>query len=51
MKRTALFAAALLALSAAPSYADISWRHDIRAAFDEAEDRGVALFIYITRDE
>ena len=33
------------------AHAGIEWKHDIRAAFDEAEGRGVPLLVYLTRDD
>jgi len=29
----------------------IQWRKDIRAALEAAEDRGVPLMLYLTRDD
>jgi hypothetical protein len=53
--RTTTVALALLAIAgpalAAPASAGIEWKHGVRAAFEEAEGRGVPLFIYLTRDD
>ncbi|MCU0727489.1 MAG: hypothetical protein MUE73_17160 [Planctomycetes bacterium] len=55
MIRTTTVAVALLALTgsalAGPAPDGIGWKHDVRAAFEEAEGRGVPLFIYLTRDD
>jgi len=46
----ALFASAAPAAPKDPSKG-MQWRKDIRAALSEAEDRGVCLMIYLTRDD
>ncbi|MEN8151716.1 MAG: hypothetical protein ABFS86_18010 [Planctomycetota bacterium] len=51
----ATIALATLFVSAAPAAKDPSkgmqWKKDIRVAMEEAEDRGVCLMIYLTRDD
>jgi len=47
-----LLALTLTAAFAAPAEDEgIQWRKDIRAALEEAEDRGVPLLLYLTRDD
>ena len=48
--RALLFLTFLLCPPAVAS-AKIEWRKDIRAAYEEAEARGVAIFVYFTRDD
>jgi len=40
----------LVCLLATTAIAEIDWRRDIRQALDEAEDRGVPVLLYFTRD-
>ncbi len=51
MRSCACLVPAALALLASNAAAGISWHHDVRAALEEAEARGVAVFIYLTRDD
>ena len=51
MLKTAVVATLLVALSASSAFAEVAWHKDIREAMAEAEGRGVAMLIYITRDE
>ena len=58
MRKLSVCTVALLALfaSAAPaapkdSSKGMQWKKDIRVALEEAEDRGVCLMIYLTRDD
>ena len=46
----ALFASAAPAAPKDPAKG-MQWRKDIRVAMEEAEDRGVCLMIYLTRDD
>ena len=50
MKRAAFVCLALTVAVSAAS-AGIEWRMDVRAAFEEAEGRGVPLFVYLSRDD
>jgi hypothetical protein len=50
VRKRSLSTLLFLALFASAAGAGIDWRHDIRAAFEEAEERGVALFVFLARD-
>lgn len=50
MRIRSVVAPLVLALLASSVFADIDWRRDVRAALDEAEDRGVPVLLYFTRD-
>ena len=58
MRKLSAVTIALLALFASVAPAapkdpekGMKWHTDIRAALEEAEDRGVCLMIYLTRDD
>lgn len=50
MPRRSVLSFLTLALLASAATAEIEWRHDIREALEEAEARGVALFVFLARD-
>lgn len=50
MRSTLWLAPLFLALAAASARAEIDWRLDIRSALDEAEARGVPIFVFLSRD-
>ena len=49
--RQSLLIPLTLAVLIPVAHAGIEWKHDIRAAFDEAEGRGVPLLVYLSRDD
>jgi hypothetical protein len=51
VRTKALLFLILLVSFPAVASAKIEWRKDIRAAYEEAEARGVAIFVYFTRDD
>jgi hypothetical protein len=55
VSRSLFLIPALLALGASAAQAagpkEIQWTKDVRAALTEAEDRGVPLLVYLTRDD
>ena len=52
MYRSMLLVPVVLALGATAAHADgVLWRSDIRESLAEAEDRGVPLLVYLSRDD
>ena len=50
MLRSLVLAPLFLAALASSAQAEIDWRLDYRTALDEAEARGVAVLVFLSRD-